>query len=354
MKTTHYSNPQIQVNRLIKESLAKIIKDINQKAIPNTIILFQENFIANIHINEHFTLEERQGITLYFKHNNTLNESTISDFHKGLLNEGLKDIFLKAIEKVKSVFGGIKNFVVKIWTSIKKLVLEWGRKAYNAVKGKITPLKSKIENALKNAKDKAALVKEFSHINDVYEWLKNKAVNFLDSYAEKATGTVDSSLKENIFNKEFTSLLIEVETGQIPTDITSPETIKFWEKVNIPWKTIFKAITFVFNPIKALALSLIKYAGNKMFDGISILVSKLGGPSAIDYVILPAILSEVLELSGVFHGADEILKEALGLIPGVGPFIEVILHVGHYLFVALAVYEILHEVGVGLGLSKGH
>ena len=40
--------------------------------------------------------------------------------------------------------------------SIKKLVLEWGRKAYNAVKGKITPLKSKIENALKNAKDKVS------------------------------------------------------------------------------------------------------------------------------------------------------------------------------------------------------
>jgi hypothetical protein len=354
MKHTHYTNPRIQLNKLIKESLASVIRDINQEAIPNTISLLQENFINNISDNEYFNLEEKQAISLYFKYNKDINEENIAKFNSGLLNEGLKDIFLKAIAKVKNIFGGIKNFVVKIWSSIKKFVIEWGRKAYNAIKGKVTQLKPKIESFLKNAKDKAALVKEFSHITDVYEWLKTKVTSFLDNYTEKITGVADNTLKENIFNKDFTFVLTEAETLEIPTDITNPETIKKWEKLNIPWKTLFKAITFVFNPIKALALQLVKFASNKMFDGISQLVSKLGGPSAIDYVILPAIVSEIAELSGLFHGADELLKEALGLIPGVGPFIEVILHVGHYLFVALAVYEILHEVGVGLGLAKGH
>lgn len=354
MKSTHYINHHREFNKLIRESFSKVIRDINKEAIPNTISLFQENFISNISTNEYFTLEERQGIALYFQYNNTLNESSIIEFHSGLLNEGLKDIFLKAVDKVKNIFGNIKNFVVKIWASIKKLVLEWGRKAYNAVKAKISSLKPKIENFLKNAKDKAVLIKEFSHIEDVYQWLKTKASTLWDGYIEKVTGTINNSLKENIFNKEFTSILSEAETAQIPTDITNPETVKSWEKMNIPWKTIFKAITFVFNPFKALALVWLKAKGNQILDGVSKLVDKLGGPKAIDYVIIPAIFTEVAELSGVFHGADELLKEALGLIPGIGDFIEVILHVGHILFVSLAVYEILHEVGAGLGLIKGH
>jgi len=51
---------------------------------------------------------------------------------------------------------------------------------------------------------------------------------------------------------------------------------------------------------------------------------------------------------GAFHGADDLLNQALGLIPGVGPYIETILHVGHYIFIALAFYEIMHETTHGL------
>jgi phage-related protein len=343
------------LKQIYREIQKDIIKEINS-CIPQTVFLLQENFINNIQTNDYFTLEEKQVISLYLKYHDSFTEENINKFSNGLLNEGLKDWIGNAWSKIKNVFSNIKDFVAKVWASIKKFIVEQCKKAYSWAKAKFKVLQPKIVSFIKKVKDKAQLAIEVSHIDNIYDWLKSNAYSFLEKYgkaAETALGGEGSAMamKEMIFNSNFTRILAEA-TEEVPTDVTNPETISVWKKIGVAVGPLLKALSFVFNPLKALLSLLIKTATSQLLNSLAQFIQKLGGPGAIKYAILPGIMTEIAELMGAFHGADDLLKQALGLIPVVGPYIETILHVGHYIFIALAFYEIMHETAEGLKIQS--
>ena len=45
---------------------------------------------------------------------------------------------------------------------------------------------------------------------------------------------------------------------------------------------------------------------------------------------------------------EDLLKQGLELIPAVGPYISLILEIGHKVFIAFACYQILHELTHGV------
>ena len=345
-------NPQLSLIHLYKEIQKGIVKEINQNSIPQSSFLLQENFISNIQTNDYFTIQEKQAISLYLNHYDSFTEENINIFSNGLLNEGLKDWIGSAWSKIKNVFSNIKDFVAKVWASIKKFIIEQCKKAYTWAKAKFKALQPKIASFIEKVKDKAQLAIEVSHIDNVYNWFKSNAYSFLEKYGEAAEAALGGegsamAMKEMIFNSNFTRILVEA-TEEVPTDITKPETISTWKKIGIAIGPLLKALSFVFNPLKALVSLFIKLKAKQILNDLAFIIEKLGGPKAVQYVILPAIATEIAELMGAFHGADDLLKQALGLIPGVGPYIETILHVGHYIFIALAFYEIMHETTHGL------
>jgi len=348
------SKYNISLKQIYREIQKDIIKEMNS-CVPQTVSLLQENFINNIQTNDYFTLEEKQVISLYLNNYNSFTEENINEFNNGLLNEGLKDWLGNAWSKIKNVFSNIKDFVAKIWTSIKEFVIEQCKKAYAWAKAKFEPLIPKITSAIKQIKDKAQLSKELIHMDSIYNWLKTNAYSWLETYGKAAKDALDGegsmmAMKEMIFNSNFTRILVEA-TEEIPTDITKPETISTLKKIGIAIGPLLKTIAFVFNPLKYIVVQLAKFLAPKLLEGLNIFIEKIGGPKAIKYIVLPVIFVEVAELAGAFHGIDDLLKEALGLIPVVGPYIEIILQIGHTVFIALAIYEIFHKVEKGLEVS---
>lgn len=333
----------ISLNKLYKEIKKDIINEINS-VIPYSISLIQENFINNIQINDYFTVEEKQVLSLYFTYNSVINEENVINFSKGLLNEGVADWIGSAWDKVKGAFNNIKNFVVKIWTSIKTFVISQCNKAFGWAKSKFNSLKPKITKAILDIKDKAQLAKEILHADEIYDWLKANTVKFFDKYGVKAEDELESgTTAEAIFDSRFTTLLLE-QPEAIPTDITKPETISTWKKLGIGAEKVLKVLSVVFNPLKALVIALAKTTAPYLLTKFGELIEKIGGPKAIPYIVLPTALVSVSEIFGAFHGIDGLFKGALDLIPGIGQFISPILEIGHYIFFALALFEIIHEV----------
>jgi hypothetical protein len=324
-----------------------IINEINNNAIPQTTILLENNLISNIQSNYYFTIEERQAIALYLEHYDKFTEENINDFSSGLLNEGLKDWIGSAWNKIKNVFGNIKDFVAKIWKSIKDFVIEQSKKAYNWAKGKLNKYVPKIKEQIIAIKDKAQLAVEATHINKIYDFLKPYIVTMFDNLGKKAEEKAITEIKEVVMNSTFTRLLVE-ETESIPTDITKPETISWLKKIGVAIGPLLETLALIFNPIKFALVKIFKELGPQALNKLSEFVAKLGGPSPIKYVILPAIFVELLELAGLFHGADDLIKVALNLVPGIGSALDIIMEVGHFIFIALACYEILHEILHGI------
>ena len=321
----------------------QLTKEVNTVAIPQTIMLLENNLINNIQSNDYFTIEERQAVSLYLKYYNTFNEENVNEFSSGLLNEGLRDWIGSAWNKIKNVFGNIKDFVAKVWKSIKDFVMEQSKKAYNFAKSKFNQYVPEIKKKLVAIKDKAQLSIEAAHINKIYEWLQPYIPTMFNNLGKKAEEKAITEIKEVVMNSTFTRLLVE-ETESIPTDITKPETVSWWKKIGIAIKPLLETLALIFNPIKFALVKIFKELAPQILNELSKFIAKLGGPAPINYVILPGILVEVLELKGVFNGVDDLVKVSLNLIPGIGPALETIMDVGHKIFMLLALYEIGHEV----------
>lgn len=329
-----------------------IIQEINTNAIPQTVILLENNFINNIQSNDYFTIEEKQAIRLYLEYYDNFTEENINEFNSGLLNEGIKDWIGNAWNKIKNVFGNIKDFVVKIWTSIKNFVIEQSKKVYNWTKGKLSAAIPKIKEKIKVIKDKAQLTVEATHIFKVYSWLKPNSFTIFNNLGKKAEEKAITEIKEVIFNSTFTRLLVE-NTEEIPTNITEPGFVEKLKKIGVAIKPFLETLAIIFNPLKYAVVQIFKELTPQILNVISQFVAKLGGPTAIKYIIIPGVLVEIAELKGIFHGTDDLLKASLELIPGIGSFLEIFMEVGHGIFIILAIYEILHEILHGLGIG-GH
>jgi hypothetical protein len=321
----------------------QLIEEVNTVAIPQTVMLLENNLINNIQSNDYFTAGEKQAISLYLEYYNKFTEENVNEFSSGLLNEGLKDWIGSAWGKIKNVFGNIKDFVAKVWKSIKDFVMEQSKKAYNWAKGKLNKYIPEIKKQIAAIKDKAQLAVEAGHINKVNDWFKSYIATMFNNLGKKAEEKAITEIKEVIMNSTFTRLLME-EAESIPTDITKPETVSWWKKIGIAIKPLLETLSIIFNPIKYALIQVFKETGTELLNALSKLIAKLGGPAAIKYIVIPSVLVEVVELAGAFHGVDDLIKASLNLVPGIGPVLDTIMEVGHYIFMALAIYEILHEI----------
>lgn len=353
-KVNSVSNTKIKVQEMKSKSpyhltsiYEQLTKEVNTVAIPQTVMLLENNLINNIQSNDYFTIEERQAVSLYLKYYNTFTEENVNEFSGGLLNEGLRDWIGSAWNKIKNVFGNIKDFVTKVWKSIKDFVMEQSKKAYNFAKGKLNQYVPEIKKKLVAIKDKAQLSVEADHINKIYEWLQPYIPTMFNNLGKKAEEKAITEIKEVVMNSTFTRLLVE-ETESIPTDITKPETVSWWKKIGIAIKPLLETLALIFNPIKFALVKIFKELTPQILNELSKFIAKLGGPAPINYIILPGILVEALELNGVFNGVDDLITASLNLIPGIGPAIETILEVGHWIFLALAWYEIFAELKHGI------
>jgi hypothetical protein len=340
------------LNSQIKKLVNEVITEINYSAIPKTIKLAQEEFIKSIPNNDYFIKEEKQALALYFKSYSNFHNKNIMLFETQI-NEDIAGWFKSGWQKIKSAFGGIKNYVTDIWDKIKNFFKDLIVKGKSVAKGLIDKSKEKLKAGIVkalNGPNKDDLLAEFKHIIDVANWINtkiNSPENLLTPISNKvveptiakAENAVEK-IQENIFTKKITAHLVNSNL------LLESEDESNWKK----W--LMNIVKIVLNPVMGGLGVVGSWVGSKMLSLVSKLIEKLGGPKAIEYHITPELVFANLEISGAYEGVwgwvEEKIKEYAKYIPYAGELIE-LWHFGHKILVGYAIYEVIKEIVEGLG-----
>jgi len=341
-------------------------------AIPQTIKMIQHDFISSIPTNDYFTDGEKQALNLYFESYSTLHSKNILLF-ESQINEGIASWFKSAVKKVKEVFGNIKEYVVKLWGKIKDTFKSVMIKFWGWIKGKVKQLsayvKKKLQDAI-NGPKKAPLQKELKQVGESFDWvsswwsqLKSDAVKTLAFIGDKIKAGITSKLSnlfgkaeeeektavaENIFNKTLTeglvntnklSLILEEEGEDKGNFLTAKGWKNNWKKY------VWNIVKILLNPIMGTLGVVGSWAGEKLLDGASLLISKLGGPGPYKFHILPELVMVGSEISGLFNSTEhhfmDLLKPYIEMIPGLETIIH-FWHFGHKILLGYAIFETIH------------
>jgi hypothetical protein len=342
----------LKLTNITKELIKEIKTEITFSLIPKTIKIVQEEFIKSIPNNDYFTSGEKQALALYFKSYSTFHSKNVMLF-ESKVDEGVADWFKSGWEKIKSTFGGIKNYVVKIWTKIKKFFIDLISKGKDVVKGMVDKAKGKIKSGFEkaiNGPNKDPLLDELKNIINIANWLKTKvnspenvitkvADKVVEPTIEKAETEVEK-IQENIFTEHLTAHLINSNL------LLESENESKWKK----W--LMNIVKIILNPVMGGIGVIGSWAGSKILTLVAKFVEKLGGPKAVKYHVTPEIIFAALEASGAYEGAwnwvEEKIKEYAKYIPFAGELIE-LWHFGHKILFGYAVFEIIKEIAEGLG-----
>jgi len=341
-------------------------------AIPQTIKMIQHDFISSIPTNDYFTDGEKQALNLYFESYSTLHSKNILLF-ESQINEGIASWFKSAVKKVKEVFGNIKEYVVKLWGKIKDTFKSVMIKFWGWIKGKVKQLsayvKKKLQDAI-NGPKKAPLQKELKQVGESFDWvsswwsqLKSDAVKTLAFIGDKIKAGITSKLSnlfgkaeeeektavaENIFNKTLTEGLINTNKLSLILEEEGEDkgnflTAKGWKN---NWKKyVWNIVKILLNPIMGTLGVVGSWAGEKLLDGASLLISKLGGPGPYKFHILPELVMVGSEISGLFNSTEhhfmDLLKPYIEMIPGLETIIH-FWHFGHKILLGYAIFETIH------------
>jgi hypothetical protein len=333
---------QSELKQLIKE----VKKEISFSLIPKTIKIVQEEFIKSIPNNDYFTSGEKQALSLYLESHSSFHRKNIVLF-ESQVNEGIADWFRSGWEKVKSTFGGIKNYVVKVWAQIKKAFTDLISKGKTAIKGLIEKNKNKITEAFKkalNGPDRDDLIAEINYILKIDSFFKGKIEDpstMIDAIGDKVVEPViakaeeaGENIQENIFNKQTTEHL------------NNPNILLEAEE-NSKWKAwLGNIIKIALNPVMGIVSITGSWASSKILTLISKFIEKIGGPKAMEFHVIPELISAVMEISGVFNSSwswvEEKIKEYSAYIPYADDLIK-IWEFGHYVLLAYAIIELIKE-----------
>ena len=344
------SNPKL--TDITKELIKEIKTEITFSLIPKTIKIVQEEFIKSIPNNDYFTSGEKQALALYFESYSTFHSKNMMLF-ESQVDEGVADWFKSGWEKIKSTFGGIKNYVVEIWNKIKKFFVDLISKGKDVVKGMVDKAKGKIKTGLEkalNGPNKDALLDELKNIIDIAKWFKTKvnspenvitkvADKVVEPTIEKAETEVEK-IQENIFTEHLTAHLVNSNL------LLESENESKWKK----W--LMNIVKIILNPVMGSIGVAGSWLGSKVLTLIAKFVEKLGGPKAVEYHVTPEIIFAALEATGAYEGAwswvEEKIKEYAKYIPFAGELIE-LWHFGHKILFGYAVFEIIKEIAEGLG-----
>jgi len=309
---------------------------------------------------------------LYFESYSTLHSKNILLF-ESQINEGIASWFKSAVKKVKEVFGNIKEYVVKLWGKIKDTFKSVMIKFWGWIKGKVKQLsayvKKKLQDAI-NGPKKAPLQKELKQVGESFDWvsswwsqLKSDAVKTLAFIGDKIKAGITSKLSnlfgkaeeeektavaENIFNKTLTeglvntnklSLILEEEGEDKGNFLTAKGWKNNWKKY------VWNIVKILLNPIMGTLGVVGSWAGEKLLDGASLLISKLGGPGPYKFHILPELVMVGSEISGLFNSTEhhfmDLLKPYIEMIPGLETIIH-FWHFGHKILLGYAIFETIH------------
>lgn len=364
MKTYKISNKELR--NLILEVESKITFG----AVPKTIQYVQNDFIRNISNNDFFTDGEKYALNLFFETNTTLHSEKIQLF-ESQIDEGIADWFKKGVAKVKEVFGGIRDYIVKVWDKIKETFKTMMVKAWDWMKGLALKakdkIKAKVEEFLKGPK-KPELEKEIKNVTEMSNWLAtfyktvkdnvSGAVKFLGDKLVKGTSekveAEANKIQENIFTKDLTeglinssSLLLEEEDEK--ATFTTKEG---WKK---NWKEyVWNIIKIILNPVMGTFGVVGGWMLNKSLNLGSILIAKLGGPGPYKFHILPEIVMAGTELSGLFNSTwnwfEKFISEKAKLIPG----LSTIIHFWEFGHKVLFTYSIIEVIKIAYSEIKGN
>jgi len=342
----------LKLTNITKKLIKEIKTEITFSLIPKTIKIVQEEFIKSIPNNDYFTSGEKQALALYFESYSTFHSKNMMLF-ESQVDEGVADWFKSGWEKIKSTFGGIKNYVVEIWNKIKKFFVDLISKGKDIVKGMVDKAKGKIKTGFEkvlNGPNKDALLDELKNIIDIAKWFKTKVTspeNVITKVADKVVEpTIEKAetevekIQENIFNEHLTAHLVNSNL------LLESENESKWKK----W--LMSIVKIILNPVMGSIGVAGSWLSSEILTLIARFVEKLGGPKAVKYYVTPEIIFAALEVSGAYKGAwnwvEEKIKEYAKYIPFAGELIE-LWHFGHKILFGYAVFEIIKEIVEGLG-----
>jgi hypothetical protein len=332
-------------------SLTKLLTEVSNKitfsAIPQTVKIVQEEFIKTISTNTYFSERERGALALYFESNSIIHSKKAQLF-ESQLEEGVVEWFKSGYEKVKKVFGSIKEYVSKLWGQIKQAFSTLMEKGIawvqNAVKTVQKKAKQLFDQHVKGI-DGDELYNEVTALLKMGKFIGTKSSKFFEiisdlvpNIEEKATEKLEAEadkIQESIFPSEITSYL------------SNPRILLEAESENKWLKYLMNIIKIVLNPVLGTIVVVGKWAGEEGLTLASKLIAKLGGPSPLTFHILPPLTLAIMEAFQQFKGIEGwvmefITSEFAKLIPGLDT-LTMLWELGKTILFIYAIYEIIKE-----------
>ena len=332
----------------LTELLTEVSNKITFSAIPQTIKIVQEEFIKTISTNTYFSERERGALALYFESNSIIHSKKAQLF-ESQLEEGVVEWFKSGYEKVKKVFGSIKEYVSKLWGQIKqafstlmKKGIAWVQNTVKTVQKKAKQLFDQYVKGVDGDElfnEIAALLKmgNFIAINSskFFEIISDLVPNIEEKATEKLEAEADK-IEESIFPSEITSHL------------SNPRILLEAKSKNKWMEYLMNIIKIILNPVIGTITVVGKWVGEEGLTLASKLIAKLGGPSPLTFHILPPLTLAIMEFFDKFHGIDSWVMEFITskfaeLIPGLDT-LQMLWDLGSKILTAFAIYEIIKEV----------
>jgi hypothetical protein len=303
----------------------------------------QKEYINNIDRSSLFSESECKYLKEYFKTYDSINESNIRK-HNLLLKEGffgdVAKFFGDAWSKIKQVYGNIKDFVLKVWEFLKNSAIQLSKASYNFIKNQLNSKKQAMLAYIAKVQDKQGLSKEVNHSKAIFTFIGNLIKNFWNTLTSKLQSNPELSqmgkdnLREIFTSRRLFKLFESAPAGGLslhPEDLiknpVAKEIVKF----------ILNSVKFMLNPVAAIFIDVVKYGLPKSFELTNKWVNKLGGPAVIQWVILPPMMTTLLENTPPIHHFIE--EQALNLLGTLVPFAKELVEAGTALYFIYGWYE---------------
>jgi hypothetical protein len=322
----------------------KTINKFENSFLSEIVNILQKEYINNLNNSNHFTSDESKYLKEYFnkydkiddkniiKHNNILSEGFIGDVGK---------FFSGAWNKIKQVYGNIKNFVLKIWEFLRNSAVRIGNASYTFIKNQLTSKRQAMAAYLAKIQDKQGLSKEVGHCKEIFQYLNNLIKSFWNTLTNKLTtnpelndAQASKQLAEIFNNKKVFKLFENIEGGGLslhPEDLIKNPLAK-----NIV-TFIMTTLKIVLNPYASLFVYLTNFYIGKSFQITNFIVNKIGGPAIINWVILPPMMTVVMEnLPSIHHQLED---KAMELLAQIVPYAKELVETAGVIYFVYGWYE---------------
>jgi hypothetical protein len=314
----------------------------------------QKEYIKNIDRSSLFSESEVKYLKEYFNTYDSINESNIRK-HNLLLKEGffgdVAKFFGDAWNKIKQVYGNIKNFVLKVWEFLKSSAIKVSKAAYTYIKNKVSSKKDAFLTYLNKHENHPSLKKEIQTSAKIYNFFKGYITKFWNTLSTSVLNNPElSQMGKDNLTEFFTSRKM---FKLFESEIVHPEQ---WIKNPAAQKIItflMKLVKAITSPIQFIAVELAKKSIGGLFEASNQLAIKLGsGIEDIDWVILPAALVAAIESIPPVHDfVHHLSEQILGTIFGEATGVSIMLEAGSIIYMIYAIHEMI-AVFVAPLLSK--